>query len=276
MRRTWVKRKSFFPFLLTFIFMLHMGFLALRLHAPDTDKDSHLVVRIKSDPFKNKTQIVQSEDSESDKKMDDAFLSDKDRFFDRETKARTNDVFHPGSSGGGAPKPGVKKLDLSELGKEVGEDPFKKAAEKYTKEKNGDNSTEPSRKVSSTNDYLAEVPLGDMTNLNTVEYKYYGFYHRIRQKLEQFWGRSIHEKANQMVQEGRRVPASEELITALEITLNGQGEIIGIRILGTSGIKELDDAAVESFNEAGPFPNPPKGLVVNGRVTLEWGFVVKS
>jgi len=49
-----------------------------------------------------------------------------------------------------------------------------------------------------------------------------------------------------------------------------------VRIIGTSGIKELDDAAIESFNEAGPFPNPPKGMIRNGRVTLEWGFVVKS
>jgi outer membrane biosynthesis protein TonB len=46
--------------------------------------------------------------------------------------------------------------------------------------------------------------------------------------------------------------------------------------MDTSGIKELDDAAIESFNDAGPFPNPPKGLVVDGKVTIEWGFVVKS
>lgn len=72
------------------------------------------------------------------------------------------------------------------------------------------------------------------------------------------------------------MPTSEELVTSLEITLNHLGEIIAIRLLGTSGVRELDDAAVESFNEAGPFPNPPKGLVRNGQVKIEWGFVVNT
>jgi hypothetical protein len=33
---------------------------------------------------------------------------------------------------------------------------------------------------------------------------------------------------------------------------------------------------VESFNQAGPFPNPPQDLIVEGKVKIEWGFVVKS
>jgi protein TonB len=72
------------------------------------------------------------------------------------------------------------------------------------------------------------------------------------------------------------MPASQDLITSLQVTLNEKGEIVKVKILGASGVKELDDAAVESFNEAGPFPNPPKDLLVNGHATIEWGFVVKS
>ena len=278
MKRVDVNRKSIFHLLLFFMLLLHLGLLGLKLHHEKKGlKDSRpLIVKLKSDPFKNKKQIVQSEDSESKKKMDDAYLSDKDRYFEREVRARTTDTFKAGQSGGGTTKPGKEKVKLSDLGAAVGEDPFKKAAQDYTNQKNGVKSKKPSLDVSSTNDYVRDVPLGDMTNLNTVEYKYYGFYHRIRQKLEQFWGRSLHEKANQMLGQGRRVPASEELITSLEITLDGNGEIIAIKIVGSSGIKELDDAAIESFNEAGPFPNPPKDLIVDGKVTLEWGFVVKS
>lgn len=262
--------------------MLHMGSLILKigydqLKVTDiTKKEKPIKVRIRNNPFENKRQIVQSEDSEIRKKMDDSFLSDKDRFFERETRARKNDVFKAGETGGGLAKQGRKKVSLRDLGSAVGEDPFKKAAEEYTKAKNGFDSNKQNRTVSSTNDYLEDIPLGDVTNLNTTEYKFYGFYHRIRQKLEQFWGASLQEKAEEMIQQGRRVPASEELITALRITLDAQGEIIAIKVLGTSGIKELDDAAIESFNEAGPFPNPPKDLIVDGQVTLEWGFVVKS
>ena len=126
------------------------------------------------------------------------------------------------------------------------------------------------------NDFVEDVPLGDMTNLNTTEFKYYGFYHRIRQKLEQYWGSNIQSKAKNLYKSGRRLPSSENLITAITVTLDDKGNILDIKIDGTSGIRELDQAAIESFNKAGPFPNPPKGLLVGGRATIQWGFVVKS
>lgn len=257
-----------------------MASLALKLHLEDkkvkAPEKKTLVVKLRPEDFKLKKQIVQSEDGHRNEIVPEAYLSDKNRAFDRQTRARKNDIFHEGRPSGGSPRPGAKDLKLSDLGAAPGEDPFRKAAEDYTKAKNGFGKGDVARKVSSTNDHLEKIPLGDMTNLNTVEYKYYGFYHRIRQKLEQFWGRSLHEKSQQLVKAGRRVPASDELITALQITLDDAGEIIAIKVMGTSGIKELDDAAIESFNEAGPFPNPPKGLIVDGKVTIEWGFVVRS
>lgn len=130
--------------------------------------------------------------------------------------------------------------------------------------------------LAQNNDFVEDVPLGDMTNLNTTEFKYYGFYHRIRQKLEQYWGSSIQAKARNLYKAGRRLPASENLITAVQVVLDDRGRIVEIKIEGTSGIRELDQAAIESFNKAGPFPNPPKGLLVDGRAVIQWGFVVKS
>ncbi|MFA6237104.1 MAG: cell envelope integrity protein TolA [Bacteriovorax sp.] len=129
---------------------------------------------------------------------------------------------------------------------------------------------------SRNNDFVEEVPLGDMTNLNTTEFKYYGFYHRIRQKLEQYWGSTIQSKAKNLYKSGRRLPASENLITAITVILDDRGQILDIKIDGTSGVRELDQAAIESFNKAGPFPNPPKGLLIGGRAVIQWGFVVKS
>ena len=130
--------------------------------------------------------------------------------------------------------------------------------------------------LASNNDFVEEVPLGDMTNLNTTEFKYYGFYHRIRQKLEQYWGSTIQSKAKNLYKSGRRIPASDNLITAISVTIDNRGNIVDIKIDGTSGIRELDQAAIESFNKAGPFPNPPKGLIVDGRAIIHWGFVIKS
>jgi TonB family protein len=224
-------------------------------------------IKIKIQPnTENKKQIVQSDDPETkEKPTKKTFLGDKDRKFERESIPRKTDPF----------KSTNKTISLSDIGAfEKGYNSFKEA------EKNARLGSKPADyqtpKISSTNDYVENVPLGDLTYLNTVEYKYYGFYHRIRQELEQFWGRSIQEKASALFKEGSTSASDEDFITALEVTLNEKGEIVEISIKTTSGFKELDDAAVESFNKAGPFPHPPKGLVENGLVKISWGFIVQT
>lgn len=239
-----------------------------------------------------KKQIVQSEDSASAEKKKDAFLSDKTRSFDRQTVSKNTDVFkkagagnatvtqkaQPKTEGENKKKVDFKDMKLSDVGISADQpNPFKQSRPASAASVEGMRNADPrSQGLSATNDYVEEMALGDFTQLNTVEFKFYGFYHRIRQKLEQFWGRSIQEKAANIFRAGRRLPASENLVTSLQVTLNENGEIVGVKILGASGVKELDDAAIESFNEAGPFPNPPKELLVNGKATIDWGFVVKS
>jgi TonB family protein len=240
----------------------------------------------------NKRQIVQSEDpAEQLKPEKPYFLSDKDRSFDRQIVAKNTDVFKEAAKGNATvtqksqPKSKVNKnkstfkdLKLSDIGVVAGDPMPKEVSRSPASEsiKGMENGNPANLGLSATNDYVEEVALGDFTHLNTVEYKFYGFFHRIRQKLEQFWGKSIQEKAAVLFRSGRRLPANDNLITSLQITLNDKGEIIAVKILGTSGVRELDEAAIESFNQAGPFPNPPKDLLVNGKATIEWGFVVKS
>lgn len=131
--------------------------------------------------------------------------------------------------------------------------------------------------LGASNDFLEDVPLGDFTKLNTQEYEFYGFYHRIREKLEQFWGNNIQEEAQKIFKQGRSIASDSNLITGLTIKINKHGEIVDIILKSTSGVKELDDAAVKAFNQAGPFPNPPKGMIKNdGKATIEWGFVVNT
>jgi TonB family protein len=206
------------------------------------------------DETSSRDQIVRAPNlDEIHKPTDPAFLSDRDRRVNRQRRSRA------GSDSASRPH----QVELSDLNPFAGEGhPLK------TKK----TSSSPSR----TNDFLENIPPGDLTYLNTIEYKYYGFFHRIRQKIEQFWGRSLKEKAEQLLQEGRRLATDELLITGLVVTLSPEGVITHIRIKGSSGVLELDEAAVEAFNHAGPFPNPPKGLVKNGKVEIEWGFVVDT
>lgn len=289
-QRSWFRENGLFYTILALVLLIHFILLTIRLYKELqlADIPSHstpappLKVKILASPEYRemlKRQIVQSDESDLDiKPKDSRFLSDKDRSFARETLARKIDKFNRGGKGQQA-----KDLSLSDLAAFAkNHNPLKEGAKAIAKakrmpakagEKKGDLQK---MGVSSTNDFVEGVALGDTTYLNTTEYKYYGFFFRIRQKLEQFWGKSIQDKAHALMKAGRAVASDSNLITSLEVTLNEMGEIVAIAIKGTSGIKELDDAAVESFNDAGPFPNPPKGLIVNGLVKVEWGFVVQA
>lgn len=296
------KQQRTFYLLLAGMFLLHAAFMAVKFRtefSQVTFKPQPEVIKLKfldngvpvmASPHKK--QIVQSEDSASqDKPKEAAFLSDKDRNFDRQTIAKNVDTFHKTALGDSSvtqkaqkpseakkKTPALKDLKLSDLAMGSGEPivPQEVSRAPASQSKKGMKNGDPTEQgFSSTNDYVQEVALGDFTHLNTVEYKFYGFFHRIRQKLEQFWGKSIAEKANNIFRSGRRL-ASEDYITSLQITLDEKGSIVAVKILGASGVKELDDAAIESFNQAGPFPNPPKDLLVNGKAVIEWGFVVKG
>ncbi len=293
-----LRQQRTFYYILGAFLLLHTIFLFKHYHPTAEvtyEKPSAIKVKIVQDAMKElaksqKRQIVQSEETENKDKKDEAFLSDKDRSFERETVAKNIDIFKKTAKGNSdvtqvaqksqsAKKkaPNLKDLKLSDIGIASG-DPLPKEVSRApasSSQKGLENGDPTEQGFSATNDYVQEVQLGDFTHLNTVEYKYYGFFHRIRQKLEQFWGKSIQEKSMAIFRSGRKI-ASQDYVTSLQVTLNAKGEIIGVKILGASGVKELDDAAVESFNEAGPFPNPPKDLLVNGKATIEWGFVVKT
>lgn len=171
----------------------------------------------------------------------------------------------------------LEKLSLSTIGAiNVNTDLNPKQVAQSNDSLGSENGSLAERGLASSTDFVENIPLGEVSNLNTTENKYYGFYHRIKLKLEQHWGSTIRDRARRLYKKGGRIPASDSLITSLTIVLSDKGQIIDIKIEGTSGIRELDQAAVESFNKAGPFPNPPKGLLVDGRAVIQWGFVVKS
>ena len=254
-----MRHKFSFPLILLLIIILHFTVMVIRLNDPSSHHKKNEFVKtmkvfIKED-LRVKNQIVRSEESDQLKIMDDSYLSDKNRSFKKQTKAEALGKFQ----NKGEVK---KKLSFSHLGLGVREDPFPKVRKDQGK--------------GSTSDYLKDIPSGDVTNLNTKEYKYFGFYERIRQKLEGIWGTSIQDKAQELFRKGEGLSFSTEYVTSLQITLNERGEIIKIHILSGSGVKELDKGALESFKKAAPFPNPPRGLLVNGKAVLQWGFVVKN
>lgn len=287
---------------LTYLFILsllaHTGMLFKNINwsLPDfknsLSEPKPLLIKIKNFNKEKLKQIVRTDKSKEKVPSAAEYLSEETNTFDRQTTAATNGKFKRAGIGyqngveqaNQQPKQQSKKkhkkvaslkdislapsMDFGELEKERRQQMM---AQKGLK--NGDAS---SKGLSANNDYLESVPLGDFTQLNTQEYKYYGFYNRIRERLENFWGASVRQKSEELFKSGRRFPASENYVTALVITIDADGVIQDVKVKSSSGVRELDNAAVESFNKAGPFPNPPKELVKNGKAIIEWGFVVKS
>jgi TonB family protein len=277
------RAQIFFSFLAALLVHAAIAlFSLLPVEKPIADlkpKEKKIVVRmidksVQDDALK---QIVQTKESENNIKKDAKYLSEKNNYFDRNTIAKNVDKFNEGGKGG---KKSIvqknKELALDNLKFDGNLAPMAMPQEKKSQEvESGDNKGN-NRGVAASNDYINDVALGDLTQLNTQEFKYYGYYLRIRQKLEQFWGMSLEEKAKKLFRTGRQIASDQDLITNLEITVDAQGEIVRIKVLGSSGYQELDEAAIESFNKAGPFPNPPTELVKTGSAVIKWGFVVKS
>jgi len=133
--------------------------------------------------------------------------------------------------------------------------------------KNGD--------ASATNDHIDNVDTSLKTQLNTREYLYYGYHKRIRDQLDQWYQANLREQLKKIFSQGRTVASVENKRTQLLIVLNNKGSLVTVHVLGISGVKELDDAAIETFKKAAPFPNPPKGMVdADGTIKVRWDFVL--
>jgi TonB family protein len=130
---------------------------------------------------------------------------------------------------------------------------------------------------SATDDHLKDVKTGMQTVLSTREFLYYSYYNRIRSKLTQYWQPKIKEKMERIMKQGRTIASSGDKITRIVIILDEKGILRKVQVLGASGVSDLDDAAVEAFRQAAPFPNPPKGMVdSDGTIKIRWDFVLEA
>jgi TonB family protein len=157
-----------------------------------------------------------------------------------------------------------KNKQLSEIGKNY-EDREKAKAESQ----GGD--------TSQTTDYVKNVDQGLETLLNTKEFKYYTYFNRIRRQLSQHWEPNVRDRLSKMFRQGRSIASDVDKVTKLLITLNAEGQLVKVQILSDSGVNDLDEAAVDAFRSAAPFPNPPMGIVdADGTVKIRWDFVLES
>jgi len=126
-------------------------------------------------------------------------------------------------------------------------------------------------------DYIDGVKESERTALNTREYIFFGYFQRIRERLDLAWTSTLRARLEKLYRRGRRLASEQDLKTRTWVTLDAQGKVVRVRLIEESGVLDLDEAAVAAFNDAGPFPNPPKGLInEQGQIELHWDFVLRN
>jgi len=126
-------------------------------------------------------------------------------------------------------------------------------------------------------EFVKGVKKGDKTALNTKEFVYFGYFQRIRKQLDLAWKPILRRRLRRIYRKGRRLASDMDHTTQTLVTLNQKGEVVRVQVMKESGTFDLDDAAIRAFNLAGPFPNPPEGLIdEKGLIQIRWDFVLRT
>lgn len=120
-----------------------------------------------------------------------------------------------------------------------------------------------------SNDHLPEMERAKSTVLNANAYKFADFFNTVKRQVERHW------RPSEVYL--RRDPSGQlygvkDRYTVLRVELDPTGKIRSVVSTRPSGLDFLDEEAKRAMNAAGPFPNPPQGLVEDGSIRFEFGF----
>lgn len=284
------RRKRFIIFLalslLVHLFILSGAYKIFPKFYSEKNEREPLVVEIDlpQSPVDQGHQIVNTEKADNNETPDNAkLMGERNQVVEKETKAKSVDVFRQGGGLNQGEK-SSQSLSLKSLAPKTHFDakPLQDSGDTQVAQKQQQQSEQQKSAGSlnsANNDYLKDVKDGDKTLLSTKEFVYFGYYNRIRSKLEQAWNnrlRAVFQDA-WISKTGRLAASNQSFYTRVILELDRHGRITSIQVLEASGARELDKAAIDAFNQAGPFPDPPSGLIEkDGKIHIPWGFVVST
>ena len=121
--------------------------------------------------------------------------------------------------------------------------------------------------------HIEDVDKGEKTFLNAREYKYAWFFNRVTRGVRQEWHAVEAHRRNDPY---GRVFGVRDRVTVVEVVLSSDGHLDDITLVKDSGVAFLDESAIQAFQEAAPFPNPPPGLKdENGQIRFRFSFYLE-
>ncbi len=125
----------------------------------------------------------------------------------------------------------------------------------------------------SSDDAVLNQPKADETLLNSRHFKYWAFFQRVKEQVENQWrpGQAIQEWDPNMEHTGNK-----DRLTILRVTLDKKGKLLRAEVIKDSGLDYLNREALRAFKAAQPFVNPPAAMFdKHGRLTFTFGFLVE-
>jgi TonB family protein len=123
-------------------------------------------------------------------------------------------------------------------------------------------------------DYIKGVREGDGTFLNTKEFKYATFIHRVSDAVYPYWDSYLHTEYRRR-DPTRRIYGLKDRATVVHLEIGLSGQVSGVQVQQSSGVSFLDDVIVRAIEVAQPFPNPPHAMAdEDGVIRLSYRFVV--
>jgi hypothetical protein len=147
----------------------------------------------------------------------------------------------------------------------------RRLAQKIRSNRQGRFQQKQARIAAALENFIPEVQPGNQTALNTRAAPFAAFIARMHRSIHQQWGFG-------QLEEWDEKPSSapvnnQNLLTTLEMVLNGDGTVDKITIVKPSGLLEYDVAAIDVAYSAGPYPDPPREIrSANGKIYIHWRF----
>lgn len=124
---------------------------------------------------------------------------------------------------------------------------------------------------SALENFIPEVRPGNQTALNTRAAPFAAYIARMHRSIHKLWGFGFLEDLDS--KPGSSPFNDPNLLTKLEIVLNGDGTVDKVTVIKTSGYTPFDVAAIDTVYSAGPYADPPREIRSgNGKIYVHWTF----
>jgi TonB family protein len=257
--------------LLLLLILICYSILAPKIELP-SQPISVSIVEPNFDQSKSKAIVQPTEGKIVKEAVKDAYLSDRNRVVESERSATKI-----GAMQAGAPqkeetsRSQARSFKLSDFGVKIS------TLEKKPPEKAKNWASNALGEAVKGGQYMQGLKEGETSALNTKEFVFFSYFERVRRQLDQTWQPLVRGQIDRIYKSGRHLASETDFVTRTLITINIKGEIVRVQLLQESGAVDLDAAAINALNRAGPYPNPPKGLLDDsGNAQIRWDFVLKT